>query len=266
MGIDTAPHDRHAPSTAAIRARPLFDPPIVKRALVDSFLKLDPRTLMEEPGHLRGRDRLGRRHGPDRRGHRERAARSRSTRRSRLGLWFTVLFANFAEAMAEGRGKAQADALRRTRADLVARRLSADGSEETIPRRGAPGRRPRHGRGRRADPRRRRDRRGHRVGRRVGDHRRVGPRDPRVRRRPLGGHRRDEGALGLDQGPDHRRAGTVVHRPDDRPRRGRRATEDPERDRAVDPAGEVHDHLPDRLRRAAAVRDLRGRSTSPTPS
>ena len=41
-----------------------------------------------------------------------------------LGLWFTVLFANFAEAMAEGRGKAQADALRRTRADLVARRLA----------------------------------------------------------------------------------------------------------------------------------------------
>ena len=42
-----------------------------------------------------------------------------------LGLWFTVLFANFAEAMAEGRGKAQAEALRKTRADLVARRLDA---------------------------------------------------------------------------------------------------------------------------------------------
>ncbi|HEY7755316.1 MAG TPA: potassium-transporting ATPase subunit KdpB, partial [Actinomycetota bacterium] len=50
-----------------------------------------------------------------------------------LGLWFTVLFANFAEAMAEGRGKAQADALRKTRADLVARRLTAGGDEETVP-------------------------------------------------------------------------------------------------------------------------------------
>src|SRR4029079_1235203 len=38
-------------------------------------------------------------------------------------LWFTVLFANFAEAVAEGRGKAQADALRRTRTDTIARRL-----------------------------------------------------------------------------------------------------------------------------------------------
>ena len=50
-----------------------------------------------------------------------------------LGLWFTVLFANFAEAMAEGRGKAQAEALRRTRADLVARRLTADGDRGDVP-------------------------------------------------------------------------------------------------------------------------------------
>jgi K+-transporting ATPase ATPase B chain len=40
-----------------------------------------------------------------------------------LWLWFTVLFANFAEAMAEGRGKAQADALRKARRDIVARKL-----------------------------------------------------------------------------------------------------------------------------------------------
>jgi K+-transporting ATPase ATPase B chain len=49
-----------------------------------------------------------------------------------LWLWFTVLFANFAEAMAEGRGKAQADALRRARAETWARRLRADGSEERV--------------------------------------------------------------------------------------------------------------------------------------
>ena len=42
-----------------------------------------------------------------------------------VGLWATILFANFAEAMAEGRGRAQADALRRTRSDTLAKRLSA---------------------------------------------------------------------------------------------------------------------------------------------
>jgi len=50
-----------------------------------------------------------------------------------LWLWFTVLFANFAEAMAEGRGKAQADTLRKARAETIARRLSQDGSIETVP-------------------------------------------------------------------------------------------------------------------------------------
>jgi K+-transporting ATPase ATPase B chain len=50
-----------------------------------------------------------------------------------LWLWFTVLFANFAEAMAEGRGKAQAEALRKSRAETVARRLKQDGSIESIP-------------------------------------------------------------------------------------------------------------------------------------
>jgi K+-transporting ATPase ATPase B chain len=50
-----------------------------------------------------------------------------------LWLWFTVLFANFAEAMAEGRGKAQADTLRKARAETIARRLRQDGSIETVP-------------------------------------------------------------------------------------------------------------------------------------
>jgi len=47
-------------------------------------------------------------------------------------LWFTVLFANFAEAVAEGRGKAQADSLRKARKDTLARRLNKTGNEETI--------------------------------------------------------------------------------------------------------------------------------------
>ena len=48
-------------------------------------------------------------------------------------LWFTVLFANFAEAMAEGRGKAQADTLRKAKAETVAHRERPDGSLEPVP-------------------------------------------------------------------------------------------------------------------------------------
>ena len=48
-------------------------------------------------------------------------------------LWFTVLFANFAEAMAEGRGKAQAATLRQTRAETTAHRRQADGTLEEVP-------------------------------------------------------------------------------------------------------------------------------------
>jgi K+-transporting ATPase ATPase B chain len=50
-----------------------------------------------------------------------------------LWLWFTVLFANFAEAMAEGRGKAQADALRKSRTKSVGRKIMADGSIKSVP-------------------------------------------------------------------------------------------------------------------------------------
>jgi K+-transporting ATPase ATPase B chain len=50
-----------------------------------------------------------------------------------LWLWFTVLFANFAEAIAEGRGKAQADTLRRTKTRTSARRVAEDGREALVP-------------------------------------------------------------------------------------------------------------------------------------
>ena len=53
-----------------------------------------------------------------------------------LWLWFTVLFANFAEAMAEGRGKAQADTLRKAKGETIAKRYRADGSFEDIRHRG----------------------------------------------------------------------------------------------------------------------------------
>ncbi|GLY67835.1 potassium-transporting ATPase ATP-binding subunit [Amycolatopsis taiwanensis] len=50
-----------------------------------------------------------------------------------IWLWFTVVFANLAEAVAEGRGKAQAETLRRTKTETVARRLCTDGTEERVP-------------------------------------------------------------------------------------------------------------------------------------
>src|SRR4030042_789427 len=49
-----------------------------------------------------------------------------------LWLWFTVIFANFAEALAEGQGRAQADSLKKNRSEAVAKRLLNDGSTETI--------------------------------------------------------------------------------------------------------------------------------------
>jgi K+-transporting ATPase ATPase B chain len=130
MSVQTPP--RTARRVAAVRARPLFDPPIVKRAIRDSFVKLNPRTLMRNPVIFVTEvvsvvvtirlvaDILGT--GP--------VAFDTAIA---LGLWFTVLFANFAEAMAEGRGKAQAESLRKTRADLVARRLTSTGGEEAVP-------------------------------------------------------------------------------------------------------------------------------------
>ena len=182
------------------------------------------------------------------------ARRSGSPRRSRVWLWFTVLFANFAEAVAEGRGKAQAASLRKMRKETTARRLRRrprGGGAGVAAAQGRRGRR----RGRRAHPRRRRGHRRHRLGRRVGDHRRVGAGHPRERRRSLGGHRRHQGAL-----RPHRRAhhapnpGRVVPRPHDRAGRGRGAAEDAERDRAAHPARRPDDRLPVRLRDAGAAR------------
>ena len=107
-------------------------------------------------------------------------------------LWLTVLFANFAEAMAEGRGKAQADTLRKARTETVAQSAAAPAARiETVPAASL----------RKDDvvmvkagefiPSRRRDHRRRRVGGRVGDHRRVGAGHPRVGRRP---HRRSPAA------------------------------------------------------------------------
>ena len=112
-------------------------------------------------------------------------------------------------------------------------------------------------------PRRRRRRRGRRQRRRVRHHRRVRAGHPRVRRRPQLGHRRHQGAVGPHRRADHRQARRELHRPDDRPGRGRLPAEDAERDRAEHPAGQPDDRLPDGDGHPAAVRDLLRRRAVP---
>src|SRR5271167_2289801 len=106
----------------------VWDLKIVRRAIADSFVKLDPRHMMGNPVMfvvevgsvittallLRDPKNFG------------------FNLQITLWLWFTVLFANFAEAMAEGRGKAQADTLRKARSETIANRM-VDGRTEQVP-------------------------------------------------------------------------------------------------------------------------------------
>ncbi len=110
------------------KKRSLWDSKIVRRAAIDALVKLHPRTMMKntvmfvvEIGSVITTIYL---------------VRDLVTHRGpfsfdlqvTLWLWFTVLFANFAEAMAEGRGKAQADALRQAKSETMANKLSPDGT------------------------------------------------------------------------------------------------------------------------------------------
>src|ERR1700728_615474 len=106
---------------------------IIGVAVKDSFVKLNPRTLMKNPvmfvvevgslvtsielinDLLRHNGNFG------------------FELQITLWLWFTVLFANFAEAMAEGRGKAQAETLRKARLETMAKRMKPDGLLEEVP-------------------------------------------------------------------------------------------------------------------------------------
>src|ERR1043165_1362307 len=117
---------------AQIRKKSLADTAILSRAVIDSFRKLNPRTMVKNPvmfvvevgavlttiqlswnvSRLAGQFGFG--------------------LQITLWLWFTVLFANFAEAMAEGRGKAQADTLRKSRAETQAHRLLPNGRIEKV--------------------------------------------------------------------------------------------------------------------------------------
>ncbi|HXA34235.1 MAG TPA: potassium-transporting ATPase subunit KdpB [Acidimicrobiales bacterium] len=118
------------PSTGAhgvAQARGLFDGQILRRALLDSILKLNPATQIKNPvmfvvlvgSIITFIEAI--------------AHPSTFTWSITIWLFLTVIFANFAEAMAEGRGKAQADTLRKMRTETEARRLLPDGSEESLP-------------------------------------------------------------------------------------------------------------------------------------
>ncbi len=163
-------------------------------------------------------------------------------------LLLTVLFANFAEALAEARGKAQAQSLRATRQDTMAVKQEPSGETVTVSSTQLTHGRSRGRRGRRDHPGRRRDRRGPGVGGRVGDHRRERAGDPRGRRRPIGRDRRYPRPLRPDRRRGHRRRRRELPRPDDRPGRGRQPPEDAQRDRPDDHPRRVLDHLPDRHR------------------
>ncbi|HVC26153.1 MAG TPA: hypothetical protein VND23_10375, partial [Acidimicrobiales bacterium] len=108
-------------------SRSLFDREILRQALVDAFKKLDPRVQLRNPVMfvvLVGTVVVL-----------LEAIRHPGTFTWSITIWLflTVIFANFAEAMAEGRGKAQADTLRRMRSETEARRLDESGAEARLP-------------------------------------------------------------------------------------------------------------------------------------
>ncbi len=134
--LDNPPAGAETPRAPKVRTKEsatkgIFDPAIVKTASLDALRKLSPRTMMRNPvmfivevgsvvtTFLFFRD-----------------LHSSTTNQNVFAglvaafLWFTVLFANFAEAMAEGRGKAQAATLRKTRADTIAKVRRSDGTIE----------------------------------------------------------------------------------------------------------------------------------------
>jgi len=134
--VASRPATEHVVEPAAFgkrKVRPLFEAHIVKRAMGDAFRKLNPRHQVRNPvmfvvevGSVLTSALFV-------------LALAGSVPENpwfvfavSLWLWFTVLFANFAEAMAEGRGKAQADSLRSARKDIQAKQLSAPRCDATV--------------------------------------------------------------------------------------------------------------------------------------
>jgi len=130
-----APPGRHlGRETRRLRELSILDPGILRKALIDALLKLDPRLMVHKPvmfvvyiGSI-WTTLLFVRDAPN-----SSATDNLFTGLVVLFLWFTVLFANFADAMAEGRGKAHADALRRARQETVAHVLAPDGTVVDTP-------------------------------------------------------------------------------------------------------------------------------------
>ncbi len=128
----TAAHAEHGKHRAGGAAG--LDRDIILAAIINSFRKLDPRTLVKNPiifvtevvaaltTVMLARDLV------------TGGGHMLFSVQIIAWLWFTVLFANFAEAVAEGRGKAQAEALRRTRTETVAKKLRANASRVPFPR------------------------------------------------------------------------------------------------------------------------------------
>jgi len=127
----SAPEPDEPPAYVERKKARLFEPAIVRRAIVDSFVKLNPRTEARNPvmfvvlvgavlTTILFLVDLGKASTT--------TATSVFSGLVAVWLWFTVLFANFAEAVAEGRGKAQADTLRKTRTETVAHVRLPDGS------------------------------------------------------------------------------------------------------------------------------------------
>jgi K+-transporting ATPase ATPase B chain len=122
-------------TAAALKAEslPTFDPKLVRQAVVDAIGKLNPRVQIRNPvmftvyigalltTGLLVQAWLGRGEAP-----------TGFILGVAVWLWFTVLFANFAEALAEGRGKAQAEALRKTREQTIAKRLAEPRREAAV--------------------------------------------------------------------------------------------------------------------------------------
>ena len=114
----------------AKKKKAIWEWKIVRRALLDAFLKLNPQKMMGNPvmfvveiGSVITTVLLF-----------KGGTAFKFNLQITLWLWFTVLFANFAEAMAEGRGKAQADTLRKARSETIANRITgSDGQVEAVP-------------------------------------------------------------------------------------------------------------------------------------
>src|SRR6267154_4290118 len=113
----------------------IWNAAIAKSATVDSLIKLNPRSMMKNPvmfvvevGSVLTTLQLIRGLVSPIPG----VTNSKFELQITLWLWFTVLFANFAEAMAEGRGKAQADNLRKSRTETTANLLLANGKTEVV--------------------------------------------------------------------------------------------------------------------------------------